>query len=221
MAFDWHGLLTGRWNKNKFSALYLPIVFLALCCWAIARAFYPLDNGYCIDFDRISRQGNISMNPVGSWFFIISTGITGLFFIFYFIFAYRRLLGRYTFLARLFLFCGCVGGMGLFLVGVCPEGRGPAVQMMHDIGDGMAFGGSGCAIGLSLLILFLKLLKKKSWPSWGQFAILFLIVFHFAIMIHFISKISILQWTGFSAILCWQLGFFLILPESVEDREKN
>lgn len=142
MMFDWHGLLTGRWSKEKFSALYFPIIFLALCCWTIARVFYPLDNWYCIDVCRISRQGNMSTNPVGGWFFIISTAITGLFFIFYFIFAYRRLLGNNTFLARLFLFWGCVSGIGLFLVGVCPEGSRHAVQTMHDVGDGMAFGGS-------------------------------------------------------------------------------
>jgi len=218
MAFDWHGLFTGRWSKKKFSALYLPIIFLLLCCWAIARAFYPLDNGYCIDVYRISRQGNISLNPVGGWFFIISTGFAGLFFIFYFIFAYRRLLGSNTFLVRLFLFCGCVGGIGLFMVGVCPEGSGHAVQAMHDFGAEMAYGGLCSAVGLSFLILSLKLRKKESWPSWGQFFTLFLIIFYFAIIIPFMSNFPILQWTGFSATLFWQLGFFLILPESVENQ---
>ena len=221
MVFDWPGLFTGRWSKKKFSALYLPIIFLLLCCWTIARAFYPIDNGYCIDACRISRQGNLSANPVGGWFFIISTGIAGLFLIFYFIFAYRRLRGGYTFFARLFLFCGCVGGIGLCLVGVCPEGSGHAVQTMHNSGVFMAFGGLGSAEGLSFLVLYLKLLKKESWPSWGQFFILFLIIFHFAIMIPFISNVPILQWVGFSAVLLWQFGFFLILPESAENRGKT
>lgn len=221
MAFDWHGLITGRWHKKKFAALYLPVIFLLLCCWAIARAFYPMDNGYCIDVYRISRQGNISLNPVGGWFFIISTGIAGLFFILYFIFAYRRLLGRHAFLARLFLFSGCVGGIGFSLVGICPEGSGHAMQMIHDFGAKMAYGGLGSAMGLSFLILSLKLRNKESWPSLGQFFILFLIVFYFALIIPFMSNFPVLQWAIFSAVLLWQLGLFLILPESVENLDKT
>ena len=221
MAFDWPGLFTGRWSKYKFSALYFTIIFLLLSCWAIARAFYPIDNGYCIDVCRISRQGNLSVSPVGGWFFIVSTGIAGLFFVLYFIFAYRRLLGGCIFLARLFLFCGCAGGVGFFLLGVCPEGSGPAVQALHDFGAEMAYGGLSTAVGLSFLILSLKLRQKKTWPSRVQFLVLFLIVFHFAIIIPYTSNFPALQWAGFSAVLVWQLVFFLILPESVDELKKT
>ncbi|MCX6994081.1 MAG: hypothetical protein NT011_13200 [Kiritimatiellaeota bacterium] len=124
-------------------------------------------------------------------------------------------------MARLFLFSGCVGGIGFSLVGICPEGSGHAMQMIHDFGAKMAYGGLGSAMGLSFLILSLKLRNKESWPSLGQFFILFLIVFYFALIIPFMSNFPVLQWAIFSAVLLWQLGLFLILPESVENLDKT
>jgi hypothetical protein len=167
-----------------------------------------------MDMYRISRQGNLGMNPVGGWFFIISTGIVGLFLISYFSFAYRRLGKNPGILNKIFRLFGSLGGFGLFLVGVNPEGSGGIIDTLHNIGNTMAFGGLGVAAFLSIVILMLKMLHKEPWPTFTQMGIIFLSVFHFALMFLFISNGEVMQWTGFYTMLIWNLIFYAILPES-------
>lgn len=205
-------LLNGTISKKQLSILFFPVLFLQMACWAIARMLYPHDDGYYMNFLHISRQGNILMNPIGGWFFVISTAITGFFLVFYFIFLYRRLLPSFKYLARLFLFTGTVGGIGLAFVGMFPEGPNSTIQFLHNVGSTCAFTGLGCTAGFSLLIMLVRIIQKRPWPSIPQFLGVFALTFHFVLMFPFTLG-SVNQWTGFYIIFVWVVGMFLIAPE--------
>ena len=86
------GLLTGKISKRDMSKISIPIALALVIGWAIARALYAAKNGYTINHNFISQQGCIYPNPIGAWFFIITTAVFGLFFGPYMMFLYRRLL---------------------------------------------------------------------------------------------------------------------------------
>lgn len=207
-------LYTGNIAKTRFALFFLPILLLQIIGWAIARALLPA--GYLLDINAISRQGNLVQNPIGAWFFIISTAITGFLLIFYFIYLYRRLLPTMKFLCRLFVFFGIIGGLGLSLVGMFPEQGGDVVQTVHNIGNIMAFGGLGIAAFFSLVIMFRRLIKKQPWPNFWQFGVVFALCLHYVLVLPFTQTHSVTQWNGFSIIFVYVCGMFLISPDVPE-----
>jgi hypothetical protein len=204
--------LTGNLPKKHFGNIFLPLLGGMVICWFIARWLLPVP--YYMTSYAISRQGNIVQNPVGSWFFIISTGLTGIFLIFYFLYLYRRLLPSVKLLCRLFLLCGIIGGIGLTFVGIFPEQSD--LQFMHNIGSTMAFSGLGVGGGLSALIMFIRILQKRPWPTLWQLGGVVALCLQFMAMMLFIEGWSVFQWTGFYTIYVWCVGMFLISPEIPE-----
>ena len=153
-------LISGNLSKREFSFILIPIFTFLVICWTIARALYP---GYAITKNMISDQGNIYNNPVGCWFFIISTSIAGIMLIFYFIYIYRQFQPTLKFLSGFMAIVGFIGGIGLFLVGVNPQGLGGINWSIHNIGSDMAFIGLGTACGISFLIMGKRIYKKQPW----------------------------------------------------------
>ena len=133
--------------------------------------------------------------------------------------SFRRFENTFLPLRLLFLFAGCVGGIGFSIVGMTPEGSGPKIGLAHGIGTGMAFIGLGSAAGLSCLIMLVRIIQKEAWPQPNQFFVLLALVLQIGIMIFFAKSPSIMQWTGFNSIFIWALGLFLIAPDEIQEMD--
>ncbi len=210
-------IATGNITKKQLMVIMLPGISLMVTFWTIARSFYPLGDGYYIDERHISRQGDLLQNPVGGWFFIISTIIAGLCVIIFTIFVFRRLWKTFWPFTILFLLSGIAGGLGFIFVGMSPEGIYHILDKTHKLGSEMAFIGLGIAAFLSLFLMFIRLFLKKSWPTPVQFFTLLILIAQFAAMLFFIQSSSIIQWTGFYTIFVWLLGMLLILPNELPE----
>ena len=203
----------GRLKKKQLRMIFLPSVFILITCWTIAKVLYTADGGYEIDKNHISNQGNFFKNPVGAWFFALSTAYIGILLVFYMIHLYHALKPRVKVLPQLMLLTGIVGGIGLSMVAVFAEGFGGIIQEIHDFGAILAFGGLAIAGLLSLAVMICKLVMRQPWPTLVQVSWLCLLVFFFIIMILFTGSDSLIQWSGFYAVFTWLLGIFIILPE--------
>lgn len=214
-------IITGKVSKKKFAWIFIPSVLFLIVSWFIARLLWNNGvEGYFWDQNMISSHGNLNNNPIGGWFFIISTVIAGFNMLFFSIFLARRFWRTFWPFTVLFLLCGSVGGIGFALVGATPEGSGPTIGYIHGLGTNMAFMGLGAAAGMSFLICVIRLLIKKPWPTPSQFLLVFGIVFQIGIMIIFTETPSIMQWSGFHTILIWAILMFLIVPDDANEPSK-
>jgi len=206
-------IITGKISKRELGWFYFPILVLVTIFWSIARALYPLDGGYYANFNVISRQGNILLNPIGGWFFIIGTALAGLLIIPYMIYVARAMAPTLKLINWLFLLCGILGGFGLMVVGLVPESEFMPQGEIHLTGATFAFAGLCGAVALSFLIMFVRILQKKSWPTFTQFSNLFWVEAFFLSM-WFFTLLSVNQWAGFYIVLVWCTMMYMILPDN-------
>ena len=86
---------------------------------------------------------------------------------------------------------------------------------MHNLGSTLAFSGLGTQAGLSALIMLVRVIQKKPWPTFSQWLNLVLMVGFFLTMFFF-TEGSVNQWTGFEIIFTWCTGMYFILPDNKE-----
>lgn len=220
-ATIWKDLFKGRLTKKDLSKLFLPSVLILIACWTIAKVLYPNEDGYAIDVFYISRQGNLNYNPVGGWFFILSTVYVGIMLVFYFVHVYHVVKPRVKVLPQLFLLSGIVGGLGLAMVGMFPEGFGGIVPKLHDIGATLGFGSLAIAALFYLIIMICKLILRQPWPNLSQFTALLALTFFFIIQILFTRSGSLTQWSAFYAVFVWMIGMYMLLPEENSPRKES
>ncbi len=214
-------LLTGTAKKKDFARFFFPVLGIMLVCWLIAQQLYDGPESYSILRNFISEQGDPKNNPVGCWFFIVSTGFTGIFLNFYFLYLYRRMMPTLGLVTKLMTLVGFVGCIGFSLVGFFPTNASPVVDRVHNVAADLAFYGLGIAAGLSLFVFLRKLHKRESWPTPGQFLAVFVVVISSGIAVPLITISSLQQWMGFFTILVWVVGTFLISPSESISAIKN
>jgi hypothetical protein len=205
-------IFRGQCSKRQLGSIYFPTLFIILIFWTIARALYSLDGGYTLNENRISRQGNVMMNPIGSWFFIIGTVMVALLLIPYFFYIYQQLKPTLKPINFLMLLGGIIGCVGLILVAIFPEHLSDQTDKIHSMGSDFAFIGLGASALFSMIILFVRCLQKQPWPIPGQFYNLFLQIIIFGTLIVFTDG-SVNQWLSFLTVLIWCTGLYYILPE--------
>jgi hypothetical protein len=206
-------ILKGQGTKQELNRIYFPILFCIVVLWAIARLLYPLDGGYSINDNRISRQGNVLLNPLGAWFFILGTAFAAIMLIPYVVYMYHRFKPTLLLLDRLMLFSGLVGCIGLFMVAIFPEYLTDQIDAIHSTGADMAFTGLGVTVLFSIIILFRRVRQHQPWPTLGQVLNLFLMILFFGLIMVFTDG-SVNQWTGFFMVFVWCTGIYYLLPES-------
>jgi Protein of unknown function (DUF998) len=212
--FTLKAMITGRLSQKQFGLIFIPIEIIMLICWTIARSLYKGGGSYVINRNMISNQGNLTDNPIGAWFFIIGTTLVGISIINYFTFMYHQIQPVWKPLGSLFLLSGITGGIGLVMVAIFPENLSSNGQLLHNIGATMAFSGLGGAVGLSLLIMSIKILLKHSWPKINEFFIIFIMCLFIAIILLFSEMgSSVQQWVGFLLMFVWINIMYLILPD--------
>jgi hypothetical protein len=211
---DLQRILSGNISKKELNRIYFPMLGLILVMWTIARTLYSADGPYLLNFYPISRQGNVVLNPIGAWFFIIGTTIVSMLLIPYLVYIYRQLHPTMKPIAHLMRFMGVIGALGLMLVALFPEGTGPVMGFIHGTGSFMAFSGLGLVVTCTFFIMIRRIIQKEAWPTIPQFFNLYLPVFFFG-SIFFFTEGSVMQWTGFSMIFIWCAGMYFILPENI------
>lgn len=213
--------LTGNITKEQFSPIFLSVMYLMIFGWAAARLSFKYDEDvkYCFDGGFfISKQGSLIDNPIGWWIFMISTVALGIGLCLYMIYLFRLFQSTSLKLSKLFLVFGVAGGIGLALVGSNPVGSPNMIR--HGIGSGMAFVGLGVAGGLALLLCYIRVLRKNSWPSPANYYTVLAMVLQFGALMYFTQQKSTLQWTGFLATFTWIVGIFLLIPQQLPEPVK-
>lgn len=206
-------LFQGELSKKDFLSIYIPAVLFLVLAWAFARTVFFKHMGYEIESNFISNQGNITNNPIGSWFFILSTAYMGLILCFYFIFLYHHLKPNISVLSHAMLYTGATGGVGLIGVGIFPEKLTDFVDFLHNTSAAAAFSGLGMGALISMIILTIKAFQKQHWPDPYHLAILVIVVSFFTMMLIPTHENTIRQWTGFYIIFIWANVTLLVIPE--------
>jgi hypothetical protein len=208
----------GTMDKKDFSKIFIPNILIFLICCIISQILFrnydinPPDS-YSIMRYRISQQGYLDRNPVGGWFFIISSGITGILLIGYYMYIFQRIKPTTTILTKIMLYCGILGSIGFSMVGFFPMGNG-IIDDIHGLGSDMAFYGMGLAAFISFLIMIRKMQLKEVWPKLKEF----IFVYGFSILVGSLILVfdngPLQQWLGMFTLLTWIIGLFIISPKS-------
>lgn len=191
--------------KNQLKYLILILSIFATGC-ILAQIFYP--GGFSIVEYYISNQGWIAENPVGCWFFIVGTTMTGCLLVPHFIFMHRQLMPAAKILSYLSTLASITGSIGLAMVGFITKDE--ATDAIHDVAADLAFIGLGAGAGLALLVMIRKLTLKESWPTLKGFFILFIIIIAMGISVALIEDNQLQQWIGLFTMLTWLVGSFII-----------
>ena len=211
-------LVSGKLSKKQFMSLYIPAVLFLVVAWGVARALYFGDSFYEIETNYISNQGNLTRNPIGAWFFILSTMYMGLILSLFFPFLYQQLTPRVSVISELMLISGVLGGIGLAFVGMFPENINTWVTATHMFGATMAFTGLSLGAVLSLSIMIINTHKNNQWNESAPLIILLIMISFFLIMLLPTNEPSVRQWTGFYTIFIWANSMFLLLPDDSENK---
>ena len=214
-------LLKGELSKKDFMSLYIPAMLFLVLAWGFARTVFFHKMGYEVESNFISNQGNIYTNPIGSWFFILSTAYMGCILFFYFIFMYHKLKPNLPIISLVMVYCGAAGGIGLIGVGIFPEQLTPFVAILHNTSATLAFSGLGMGALLSIVILTIKAFQKKHLIEPNHLAILIIIILFFTLMLIPTHQDTIRQWTGFYIIFVWANVNLLVIPEMTSQEPKE
>jgi hypothetical protein len=206
-------LFKGELSKKEFMSLYIPAILFLVLAWGFARTVFFHKMGYEVESNFISSQGNIYTNPIGSWFFIISTAYMGIILFFYFIFLYHYLKPNLPVISHAMVYAGAAGGIGLTGVGVFPEHLTEFINIIHNTSATLAFSGLGLGALLSMIILTIKAFQKEHWLDPYHLAILVIIIAFFTLMLIPTHQDTIRQWTGFYIIFVWANVNLLVIPE--------
>jgi hypothetical membrane protein len=211
-------LLKGDLTKQEFMKLWIPAVIALVVAWAFARFTFNYPNDYEIESNFISNQGNPFKNPIGAWFFILSTSYMGVIFCFYFVFIYNHLKPTIKPISQLMLASGVIGGIGLVGVAIFPEINEPFefVGRLHLISAIVAFGGLGFGAFLSIVLLSIKAYQKHNWPDRDHLAVLIIVISFFSLMLLPTQEATIRQWTGFYIIFIWANVLMLVIPDRIK-----
>src|SRR6056297_1151368 len=104
-------LITGTVSKKEYSRVWYLNLAFGITCWTISRLYFSDNGGFVIEEHLISTQGDLNLNPIGGWFFIVSTTITGFVVCFFFAFLYQCFKSFSTIQAPMMLLFGVIGGL--------------------------------------------------------------------------------------------------------------
>ena len=210
-------LIKGDLSKREFLKLYVPAVIFLVVGWAFARFTFIYPHDYEIESNFISNQGNIFKNPLGAWFFILSTAYMGIILSLYFVFLHHHLKPSISPISQLMLVSGVLGGLGLVGVAIFPEFYNSFVGSLHIFSAILAFSGLGFGALLSIVLLSIKAYSRHNWPDRDHLAIIIVVISFFGFMLLPTQEATIRQWTGFYIIFIWANILMLVIPEQAKD----
>ena len=199
--------IKGKADKKTHGKFFLSILIYFAFSLLLAQILHT--DGFTITKHYISDHGNTEDNPVGAWFFIIGTSITGIALIPHFIYMHRRFmptLGLVTWLMTLLAIAGCIG---LFLVAVTPKNI-DEIYWLHDIAADLAFTGLGVSAGLSLFVMIRQLTIKGEKLRFLEFIIIWAVTISIGSVV-LLTDGSIQQWFGFFAVFAWVILSFIFI----------
>jgi len=184
----------------------------------MSQILFP--EGYSILNNYISDQGWVEKNPIGCWFFIICTAITGFLLIFHNIYIFYKFYPTLKIISWFYLISSIIGSISLSLVGIITKDA--ITKSIHDIMSDLAFGGFILAGICSFFIILRKLtvatLKEEGY-SFLKFLIVFLPIIILIVILNFIENNTLNQWTGLFILIYWVIFIFFILPESSKNKK--
>ena len=204
-------LTDGSVEKRGMWPYLLFLLIFIFSCFLISQLFFP--GGYSPGSYYISAQGNVSINPVGSYFFIFGVGITGILLIPYFTFLYRRIRPIWELGSLVAMFGGFVGCIGFSLVGFFP--RGASVDVIHDTASSITWLGFLVSMIATSVVIAVGIIMKYRRIDPVKFLLVEVIVLTSGVSVFVVEIPTLSQWMAFITVLLWLIGTFTIIEERI------